>query len=224
MRLFIDTPNLALGTKRFSLHSVLGQGFKRTLDMLGAALLLLGLAPLCFFVAVAIALDSSGPVFFRQKRMGKNGKPFYMLKFRSMVHHAEKESGAVWAQKNDPRITRVGAFLRSRHLDEIPQLYNVLLGHMSLVGPRPERPEFFIPLTRCIPRYSQRHAVKPGLTGLAQICYPYGASIYDAQEKLYYDLQYIQQHSWRLEWFIMWRTLGMVCRSGTSGMRIVQKK
>jgi lipopolysaccharide/colanic/teichoic acid biosynthesis glycosyltransferase len=138
-------------------------------------------------------------VIFRQRRTGENGRPFELLKFRTMREDAEKGTGAVWAKVNDPRVTRIGGFLRSTRLDELPQLWNVLRGDMFFVGPRPERPEFVEILRKEIPHYDQRHRVKPGITGWAQINYRYGASVDDAAEKLHYDLYYIQNLSLLLD-------------------------
>lgn len=180
---------------------------KRTADIAGATFGLLLLSPLFPIIALAIRLDSPGPVFFRQIRTGRGEMPFEIIKFRTMREDAEKHTGAVWASDKDPRITRTGAFLRKTRLDEIPQLLNVLFGEMSLVGPRPERPEFIIELKKSIPFYSERHSVKPGVTGWAQVRYPYGSSIEDALEKLRYDLYYIKHQSLRLELEIILRTV-----------------
>jgi len=167
---------------------------KRWLDIASSALSLILSLPLCLFVALAIKLDSSGPVFYRQDRVGQDGKTFTMLKFRSMRNDAE-ENGPKWAAINDDRITRVGRFIRKYRLDEIPQMINVLKGDMSFIGPRPERPIFVDKFAKEIPYYPQRHVVKPGISGWAQIRYPYGASKEDALEKLKYDLYYIRHFS-----------------------------
>jgi exopolysaccharide biosynthesis polyprenyl glycosylphosphotransferase len=167
---------------------------KRWLDIASSALSLILSLPLCLFVALAIKLDSSGPVFYRQDRVGQDGKTFTMLKFRSMRNDAE-ENGPTWAAINDDRITRVGRFIRKYRLDEIPQMINVLKGDMSFIGPRPERPIFVDKFAKEIPYYPQRHVVKPGISGWAQIRYPYGASKEDALEKLKYDLYYIRHFS-----------------------------
>lgn len=167
---------------------------KRLIDIAAALMLLAAAAPLILLVAIAIRLDSPGPILLRQRRVGLGGKVFSMLKFRSMVADAEKD-GPRWAEKDDRRVTRVGRIIRKTRVDEIPQALNVLRGEMSFVGPRPERPEFVEILEREIPDYHLRHAVKPGITGLAQIKYVYGASVEDARIKLYYDLQYIRRFS-----------------------------
>ena len=167
---------------------------KRWLDIASSALSLILSLPLCLFVALAIKLDSSGSVFYRQERVGQDGKTFTMLKFRSMRNDAE-ENGPKWAAINDDRITRVGRFIRKYRLDEIPQMINVLKGDMSFIGPRPERPIFVDKFAKEIPYYPQRHVVKPGISGWAQIRYPYGASKEDALEKLKYDLYYIRHFS-----------------------------
>jgi exopolysaccharide biosynthesis polyprenyl glycosylphosphotransferase len=164
-------------------------------------------APIMLLVAVAVRLTSRGPILFRQTRVGLGGKHFTLLKFRSMVVDAEAETGAVWAKRNDPRVTRIGGFLRKTRLDELPQLFNVLAGQMSIVGPRPERPEFVSVLTEQIPFYRQRHSVKPGVTGWAQINYKYGETIPDTIIKLEYDLYYIKNLSMSLDGYIIFHTL-----------------
>ncbi len=157
-----------------------------------------------------IKISSPGPLFFKQVRVGEGEKQFMVYKFRTMREDAESETGAVWAQQNDPRVTGVGRFLRKTRLDELPQIYNVLKGDMSSVGPRPERPEFIEKLKEIIPYYSERHFVKPGLTGWAQIKYPYGASVDDAIEKLRYDLYYIKNLSLSLDILIVFETFKVV--------------
>ena len=183
---------------------------KRALDLVLGSVGLLLVAPLLPLVALAIKLDSPGPVLFTQLRVGAGDREFTIYKFRSMRADAEKDSGAVWASTGDPRITRLGSFLRKSRIDEIPQLWNVLRGDMSLVGPRPERPEFVAELKKEIPYYSERHFVKPGVTGWAQVRYPYGASVQDAIEKLRYDLYYIKNYSLLFDLRIIWRTVGVV--------------
>jgi sugar transferase (PEP-CTERM system associated) len=161
-------------------------------------------------IAIAIKLDSPGPVFFRQIRVGNKEKMFNLYKFRTMRQDAEEKSGAIWATKNDSRVTRLGSFFRKSRVDEIPQLYNVLRGDMSFVGPRPERPEFVEKLKQVIPYYSKRHFIKPGLTGWAQVRYPYGSSVEDAIEKLRYDLFYIKNLSAFLDTLIFFETIKVV--------------
>jgi len=162
-------------------------------------------------VAVAVRLTSHGPVLYHQRRVGQNGRLFYVHKFRSMVADAEAATGAVWAAKHgDSRITPLGRIMRRSRLDELPQLWNILCGHMSLVGPRPERPEFVSSLRQQIPFYANRHIVKPGLTGWAQVRYTYGASVEDAMEKLQYDLFYIKHMSIALDLMIMLATVKTV--------------
>jgi sugar transferase (PEP-CTERM system associated) len=183
------------------------------------ALSLFGLvlfAPFAPLVALAIKMDSPGPIFFRQVRVGQADKNFELIKFRSMRQDAEKGTGAVWARKNDSRVTRLGRFLRKSRIDEIPQLFNVLKGEMSLIGPRPERPEFVRTLKERIPYYSERHYVKPGVSGWAQVCYPYGASVEDAIEKLRYDMYYIKNISILLDFKIIVKTVAVMlfCRGG----------
>jgi sugar transferase (PEP-CTERM system associated) len=183
---------------------------KRIFDIVFSAIGLLCAAPIFPLVAMVVKFDSPGPVFFRQVRIGAGEKEFQVLKFRTMRQDAEKDTGAVWAQQNDPRITRCGQFLRKSRLDEIPQLINVLCGDMSFVGPRPERPEFVQKLTEIIPYYSKRHFVKPGVTGWAQVKYPYGASVEDSLEKLRYDLYYIKNYSLLLDFQILLETIKVV--------------
>jgi len=180
---------------------------KTALDLFLSLLGLIVSSPIIALIAMAIKLDTSGPVFYRQERMGKHGKTFMLLKFRSMKEDAEKETGPVWAEEGDKRVTRVGGIIRTLRLDEIPQLINVLRGEMSFVGPRPERPHFVENLQNEIPFYDKRHAVKPGITGWAQIKYPYGASRMDASEKLKYDLYYIKNMSLFLDLEILFQTL-----------------
>lgn len=163
--------------------------------------------PLIPFIVLAVKLDSSGPAVYRQKRVGRGGKIFYCYKFRSMRPDAEADKGPTWANDDDPRITRVGRFLRTMRLDEIPQLWCVLKGDMAFVGPRPERPEFVEWLSRDIPFYNVRHLVRPGITGWAQVNYKYGNNAEDAKEKLQYDLFYIKNASMGLDILIMFQTI-----------------
>lgn len=183
--------------------------YKRCVDVLLSVVGLLATAPFFPLVALAIKLDSAGPLFFKQVRVGSGEKTFVLYKFRSMCQDAERD-GAVWAVKNDARITRVGSFLRNSRIDELPQLYNVLKGDMSFIGPRPERPEFVENLKKDIYFYSKRHTIKPGLTGWAQVRYPYGATVEDAIEKLRYDLYYIKNLSFFLDTQIVFETVKVV--------------
>jgi sugar transferase (PEP-CTERM system associated) len=168
---------------------------KRMLDLSLSILGFMLAAPLMVATAVAIALDSAGPILYSQERVGENGRVFIVYKFRSMRTDAERGGTPIWARDKDDRITRVGRFIRTTRLDELPQLWNVMRGDMSFVGPRPERPFFVERLAEEIPFYLQRHAVKPGLTGWAQVKYQYGSTIEDAMEKLRYDLYYIKHLS-----------------------------
>ena len=180
------------GFRQGRVHSTLERGF----DVVASVALLLVALPLMLLTALAIKLED-GPraaIFYRQVRVGQYGRPFKLLKFRSMRADAERD-GAQWAQKNDSRVTRVGSFIRLTRIDELPQILNVLRGEMSFVGPRPERPEFVDQLNERIPYYRERHTIKPGITGWAQLCYPYGSSEQDATEKLQYDLFYVKNHS-----------------------------
>ncbi len=172
--------------------------------------------PLMILTALAVRFDSPGPILFTQERVGRDGRPFVLLKFRSMRVDAEKTTGPVWATQDDPRITRVGRFIRKTRLDELPQLVNVLAGHMSIVGPRPEREHFVAELAQKIPYFRQRHIVKPGLTGWAQINYRYGASFEDSVQKLQYDLYYIKNQSLLFDLSILFNTVKIVIlRKGT---------
>ncbi len=166
---------------------------KRSLDLTVSLLGIIASAPLMMLIALAIKLDSRGPVFFKQARVGMKGKIFNMYKFRTMHQDAEAKTGPVWAKENDPRVTRVGLFLRKAHLDELPQFFNVLRSEMSLVGPRPERPYFVQEFRKIIPHYDRRLATKPGVTGLAQIKRRYDETIEDVKKKVRYDVLYIRK-------------------------------
>jgi sugar transferase (PEP-CTERM system associated) len=183
---------------------------KRMLDILIGSIGFIILLIAFPFIALAISINSPGPVIYKQVRLGKKGEPFTLYKFRTMDADAEEDKGALWAEKNDPRITGVGKLLRKMRLDEFPQFYNVLKGEMSVVGPRPERPEFIQKLQKIIPYYSERHSLKPGITGWAQIRYPYGSSVQDAVEKLRYDLYYIKHFSIFLDLLIIIETIKVV--------------
>ena len=182
---------------------------KRLFDLLVSGLFLLALLPLMLLTALLIKLESHGPIFYTQERVGQFGHPFTIYKFRSMRTDAEKD-GAVWARKNDNRTTRIGRFIRRTRIDELPQILNVFMGHMSFVGPRPERPMFVSELAEQIPYYHARHSVKPGITGWAQVRFPYGASVEDAMHKLQYDLYYVKNHSLFLDLMILLQTAQVV--------------
>lgn len=198
---------------------VFGDGFnqgvvrtvvKRSFDVLCALLLLLVTAPVMLLAAVLIKLESRGPLLYRQERVGLNGSTFDVVKFRSMRTDAEKDGKPRWATSNDDRVTRVGRFIRKTRIDELPQLFNVLSGEMSLVGPRPERPFFVDQLTQEIPYFAVRHSVKPGVTGWAQVRYPYGATVEDSLRKLQFDLYYVKNHSLLLDLMILVETVVVV--------------
>jgi sugar transferase (PEP-CTERM system associated) len=183
---------------------------KRTFDLLASAVLLVVAAPVMALTAIAISLESGGPVIFRQERAGRGGRPFVLLKFRSMRADAEADGKPRWATREDDRVTAVGRFIRKLRIDELPQLFNVLKGEMSLVGPRPERPGFVEDLAREIPFYQVRHTVKPGITGWAQVRCEYGASVEDAKRKLQFDLYYVKNHSLFLDLLIAFETIRVV--------------
>ena len=198
--------NLSEGSKKTY------EEIKRFYDLVFA--FFLGMIILLFIPLIAglIKLSSRGAVFYRQKRVGQNGKNFEIIKFRTMRPDAEKETGAVWAKENDPRITKLGGLLRKTRIDELPQLWNIVKGEMSFVGPRAERPEFHKELTEAVPFYEERYIIKPGLTGWAQINYRYGSSVTDAAEKLQYDLYYIKNRSLVLDLGIILKTLNIALR------------
>jgi sugar transferase (PEP-CTERM system associated) len=205
-----------------SLHAswlIFGQGFrlgpvravlKRSFDIVTALLMLLGTLPLMLLTAVLIVFESGFPILYRQERVGQNGRTFNVLKFRSMRVDAEGDGKPRWASSNDDRVTRVGRVIRKLRIDELPQLINVLMGDMSMVGPRPERPYFVERLAREIPFYGARHSVKPGVTGWAQVRYHYGASTEDAVQKLQFDLYYVKNHSLFFDLLILFKTVGVV--------------
>jgi len=184
--------------------------YKRSASLMSSTIGLLLSLPLVPFVVLAIKLSSPGRVLYRQSRVGRDGVVFRCYKFRTMLSDAEADTGPTWAKDDDPRITRVGRFLRKTRIDEIPQLLNVFRGDMSLIGPRPERPEFVAALNRQIPYYHLRHSVRPGITGWAQILYKYGSSVEDAKEKLRYDLYYIKNTSVGLDLLILLNTIKIV--------------
>ena len=191
------------------------QGFyrtaiKRVFDILCSLVLIVLSAPIMLITAVAIKLESQGPIFYRQERVGAGNQVFKVSKFRSMRTDAEKDGKPRWAAAQDDRVTRVGHIIRRLRIDELPQLFNVLAGSMSLVGPRPERPFFVEQLTNEIPYYAVRHSIKPGVTGWAQVRYQYGSTIEDSQEKLQYDLYYVKNHSLFLDCVVLFETVGVV--------------
>ncbi|WP_434938685.1 exopolysaccharide biosynthesis polyprenyl glycosylphosphotransferase [Shewanella sp. HL-SH8] len=199
-----------LHQKAFSILSTKRTQYaKRILDVFAALMLSIVALPIGLFTALAIKLESPGGVFYKQKRTGQYNEEFEVIKFRSMRNDAEK-TGAQWAAKNDARVTKVGNFIRRTRIDELPQIINIFKGEMSIVGPRPEREIFIDELEKEIPYYRFRHAVKPGVTGLAQVCYPYGASVEDAVWKHKYDIYYIKHHSTWLDIKILFKTVKVV--------------
>jgi sugar transferase (PEP-CTERM system associated) len=191
-------------------NGIVSRTCKRIFDVAIGLLLTIVTLPLMLITAVAIKLDRGGPIFYRQERTGLHGKTFTLFKFRSMATDAEAAGKPQWAQQSDPRITRVGAFIRASRIDELPQLFNVLRGEMSMIGPRPERPIFVHELAKVIPFYNERSYVKPGLTGWAQVNYPYGASVDDAREKLAYDLYYVKNRGMLLDMVILLSTVRVI--------------
>ena len=183
---------------------------KRTFDLAVVSVLMLLALPIMFTVALAIAAEAPGPVIYRQERVGRRGRKFTLFKFRSMIVGAERDGKPTWAGVNDARVTRIGRLLRKTRIDELPQLFNVLRGEMSLVGPRPERPEFVAMLSEQIPFYSIRHSVKPGITGWAQVRYYYAATVEDTAKKLEYDIYYVKNHSLLLDSLILLETVRVV--------------
>ncbi|RIK91895.1 MAG: sugar transferase [Proteobacteria bacterium] len=203
------SPSWMIFSDGFVRSGRLDLALKRTFDIIVSVLLLALSLPILAPVALAIKFTSPGPIFYRQERVGQGGRTFQVMKFRSMRADAER-AGPQWAQKNDDRVTSIGRIIRLTRIDEIPQIFNVLKGDMSFVGPRPERPVFVAELTRQIPYYEERHQVKPGITGWAQINYPYGASTEDARRKLQYDLYYIKNYSIFLDLLVLIQTLRVI--------------
>jgi sugar transferase (PEP-CTERM system associated) len=192
---------------------------KRLFDLAFSLILLVLTAPVVLLAALAVKAETKGPAFYRQKRVGLYGETFDIIKIRSMRIDAEVGGKAVWAKKDDPRVTRVGNFLRKTRIDELPQAWSVLSGKMSFVGPRPERPQFVHDLEARLPYYAERHVVKPGITGWAQINYPYGASVEDAREKLEYDLYYAKNYTPFLDLLILMQTLRVILWPENAGAR-----
>jgi sugar transferase (PEP-CTERM system associated) len=203
-------PSWLIFSDGFSSGRMFSSAFKRLFDIAASLVLLVLALPLILVTAVAIKLESRGPALYRQRRVGLYGQGFDVLKLRSMRQDAEAPGQAVWAEKNDPRITRVGRLIRKTRIDELPQCWSVLKGEMSFVGPRPERPQFVEDLEQKLPYYAERHMMKPGITGWAQINYPYGASIDDARQKLEYDLFYAKNYSPFLDVLILLQTFRVV--------------
>jgi sugar transferase (PEP-CTERM system associated) len=203
-------PSWLIFSDGFSAARRLSSIAKRLFDVAVSTAILILTAPLIALTAIAVKLESKGPAFFRQRRVGLYGAPFEILKLRSMREDAEVGGKAVWAQKDDPRVTRVGSVIRKLRIDELPQAWSVLKGDMSFVGPRPERPQFVADLEARLPYYAERHMVKPGITGWAQINYPYGASVEDARQKLELDLYYAKNYSPMLDVLILLQTLRVV--------------
>jgi sugar transferase (PEP-CTERM system associated) len=198
---------------------IYGEGFrqgwgrtlvKRIFDLVASSILLVLAAPVMVLAAILIAVEDGAPIFYRQERVGLGGRLFKVTKFRSMRRDAERDGKPRWASANDDRVTRIGRFIRKVRIDELPQLFNVLKGDMSLVGPRPERPFFVDQLTRDIPFYAVRHCVKPGVTGWAQVRYQYGSSVDDAINKLQYDLYYVKNHTLFLDTVVLFETVRVV--------------
>ncbi|RYY24986.1 MAG: TIGR03013 family PEP-CTERM/XrtA system glycosyltransferase [Sphingomonadales bacterium] len=203
-------PSWLIFSDGFSSGRMFSSAFKRVFDITASLILLTLMLPFILIAALAVKLESKGPAFYRQRRVGLFGQGFDVIKIRSMRQDAEVAGKAVWAEKNDPRITRVGNFLRKTRIDELPQCWSVLKGEMSFVGPRPERPQFVADLETQLNYYAERHMVKPGITGWAQINYPYGASIEDSRQKLEYDLYYAKNYSPFLDLLILLQTLRVV--------------
>ena len=203
-------PSWLIFSDGFSSGQMLNAAAKRSFDIAVSLILLVVTAPLLMLVAIAIRLETPGPALYRQRRVGLHNEEFVMMKLRSMREDAACAGGAVWTSERDPRITRIGQLIRKIRFDELPQCWSVLTGDMSFVGPRPERPEFVAGLERELPFYAERHMVKPGITGWAQINYPYGASVEDARHKLEYDLYYAKNYSPFLDLLILIQTLRVV--------------
>ncbi|WP_033922415.1 TIGR03013 family XrtA/PEP-CTERM system glycosyltransferase [Sphingomonas sp. 37zxx] len=203
-------PSWLIFSDGFSSGRMLSSAFKRLFDVAASLLLLMLALPVIIIMAVVVKLSSKGPAFYRQRRVGLYSQGFDIVKLRSMRVDAEVDGQAVWAEKDDPRITAVGRFIRKTRIDELPQCWSVLKGEMSFVGPRPERPQFVDDLEQQLPYYAERHMVKPGITGWAQINYPYGASMEDARQKLEYDLYYAKNYSPFLDILILLQTIRVV--------------
>jgi sugar transferase (PEP-CTERM system associated) len=211
-RVDLDTvnPSWLIFSDGFSSGRRISSFAKRLFDIVVSAQLLILTLPIVIITAIAIKLESKGPAFYRQTRVGLYGEPFELIKLRSMRQDAEVAGQAQWAQEDDPRITRIGKWTRKLRIDELPQAWNVLKGDMSFVGPRPERPQFVADLETHLNYYAERHMVKPGITGWAQINYPYGASLEDSRHKLEYDLYYAKNYTPFLDVLILLQTFRVV--------------
>ncbi|HEX8512504.1 MAG TPA: TIGR03013 family XrtA/PEP-CTERM system glycosyltransferase, partial [Allosphingosinicella sp.] len=212
-------PSFLIFSDGFNSGRRLSAAGKRLFDIIVSGAILIVFAPLILLTALAVKLESKGPAFFRQRRVGLYGENFELVKLRSMREDAEVGGKAVWAQKDDPRVTRVGSVIRKLRIDELPQAWTVLTGKMSLVGPRPERPQFVADLEARLPYYAERHVVKPGITGWAQINFPYGASVEDARQKLEFDLYYAKNYTPFLDLLILLQTVRVVLFPGGAGAR-----
>ncbi|MDF1530536.1 MAG: TIGR03013 family PEP-CTERM/XrtA system glycosyltransferase, partial [Sedimenticola sp.] len=211
IRLDLIQPSWLIYANGFK-RNILRSFAKRTFDIVVSSLLLIVCSPFMALTALAIFISSKGrgPILYKQSRVGRDGKCFNLIKFRSMRTDAEQDGIARWAKENDSRVTRVGSFIRKYRLDELPQLWNIFVNDMSLVGPRPERPEFVEKLCKINTLYRERHRVTPGLAGWAQVCYPYGASKKDSMEKLQYDLYYVKNHGLLFDFYILVQTAEII--------------
>jgi exopolysaccharide biosynthesis polyprenyl glycosylphosphotransferase len=203
-------PSWLIYSDGFGVATQVNTFLKRLFDLVVGAIFFLLVLPLMAVTAVVVRFDSPGPVLYTQERVGRSGRTFVLYKFRSMRVDAEKDGVPRWASLQDRRVTRIGQFIRKTRIDELPQVFNVLRGDMSFIGPRPERPFFVESLCRDIPYYRERCRVRPGITGWAQINYPYGASIEDAKEKLSYDFYYIKNYSVMLDFLVLLATVQVV--------------
>jgi sugar transferase (PEP-CTERM system associated) len=210
VRVDLANPSWLIFADGFDAASRRTHFLSRAMDLVISTALLIVASPIMALVALAVLVDDGRPVLYRQRRVGYGGRAYWLYKFRSMINSAEADGAPKWARAGDQRVTRVGSLLRKLRLDELPQLVNVFRGEMSLVGPRPERPEFVERLSQTIPYYHERHVVKPGITGWAQLCYPYGASDHDAMEKLQYDLYYIKHKSLIFDLMVLLQTAEVV--------------
>jgi len=196
----------------FNLDTFYSRILKRMFDVILSIIGILICLPIWILISLLVKLDSKGPVLYYQSRSGKNGKLFNIIKFRSMISNAESDTGPIWAGSEDSRITKIGSFLRRFHIDETPQLINIMMGEMSIIGPRPERPYFIKKLKKTYPFYNRRLKIRPGVTGWSQINQPFDTDVKDVHQKLKYDFYYIENLSYRLDVHILFRTLWVVLR------------